>query len=175
MRRVILWAPLAVFLIFAILLATGLLKPSDQAIRSKLVGKPVPEFVLPAGVEGRPGLSSADMKGGEPRMLNIFASWCIPCMAEAPQLAELERRGIPIDAIAIRDRPEDIAAFLERWGDPFQRIGSDRNSSVQLALGSSGVPETFIIDGQGVIRHQHLGEIRPEHLPELVRAFEAAR
>ena len=77
--------------------------------------------------------------------------------------------------MAIRDRPEDVANFLSRWGDPYQRIGSDTDSRVQLALGSSGVPETFVIDGKGVIRYQHIGDIRPEHVPEIVQAYEAAK
>jgi cytochrome c biogenesis protein CcmG/thiol:disulfide interchange protein DsbE len=126
-------------------------------------------------VAGRPGLSSADLAQGQPRIVNVFASWCIPCISEAPQLLELRRRGIPIDAIAIRDRPEDVAAFLARWGDPYQRIGSDVDSRVQLAFGSSGVPETFIVDGRGVIRYQHIGDIRPETIPEILQAYEAAK
>ena len=120
-------------------------------------------------------MQSADYAKGSPRILNIFASWCVPCIAEAPRLMELKRRGIPVDAIAIRDRPEDIAAFLQRWGDPFEGIGSDAASRVQFAFGSSGVPETFVIDGKGVIRHQHIGEIREEHLPEIIAAYEAAK
>ena len=87
----------------------------------------------------------------------------------------MKRGGVPIDAIAIRDRPQDVARFLTRNGNPYDRIGSDVDSSVQLALGSSGVPETFVIDGRGIIRHQHIGDIRPEDVPELVAALKAAR
>jgi cytochrome c biogenesis protein CcmG/thiol:disulfide interchange protein DsbE len=105
----------------------------------------------------------------------VFASWCVPCIAEAPHLLALEQRGIPIDAVAIRDRPQDVAKFLASWGDPYQRIGSDTDSRVQLALGSSGVPETFVIDGKGVIRLQHIGDIRAENVEEIVRAYEAAK
>ncbi len=76
-------------------------------------------------------------------------------------MLELKRQGVPIDAIAVRDRPEDVAAFLARHGDPFDRIGADPESRVQLALGSSGVPETFIVDGRGIIRYQHMGPIEP--------------
>jgi cytochrome c biogenesis protein CcmG/thiol:disulfide interchange protein DsbE len=175
MKRFILWVPLAVFMIFIVTVAFGLFSPSDRKIHSRLVGKPVPVFALPAALPEKPGLQRADLAGGEPRILNIFASWCLPCIAEAPQLLDLARRGIPIDAIAIRDRPEDIARFLARWGDPYQRIGSDKDSSVQLALGSSGVPETFVVDGKGVIRYQHIGDIRPENVTEIVRAYEAAK
>jgi cytochrome c biogenesis protein CcmG/thiol:disulfide interchange protein DsbE len=115
------------------------------------------------------------LKQGEPRLVNVFASWCIPCVAEAPQLMALKRRGIPIDAVAIRDRPEDVAAFLAKWGDPYERIGGDPQTQVQIALGSAGVPETFIVDGNGIIRHQHIGDIRPEHMEGIVRAYEAAK
>jgi cytochrome c biogenesis protein CcmG/thiol:disulfide interchange protein DsbE len=175
MRRLVLWVPLVVFLIFVATVAIGLYKPSERTIRSQMIGKQIPAFALPEAVPGKPALGSDALTSGEPRLLNVFASWCVPCIAEAPQLMELARRGVPIDAIAIRDRPEDVAKFLGRWGDPYQRIGSDRDSSVQLAMGSSGVPETFVIDGKGVIRYQHIGDIRPEHLPAILRAFEAAQ
>lgn len=175
MKRLVLWVPLAIFLVFIVTVASGLHSPSDRKIPSRLVGKPVPAFALPAALPQKPGLKTADFTRGEPRVLNVFASWCIPCIAEAPQLLELARQGIPIDAVAIRDRPEDIANFLSRWGDPYQRIGSDLDSRVQLALGSSGVPETFVIDGKGVIRYQHIGDIRPEHVTEIIRAYEEAK
>ena len=175
MKRLILWVPLGVFVLFVIMVAAGLYSPSERTIRSRLVGKPVPEFALQPAVPSHPTLTSADLKSGEPRLLNVFASWCVPCVAEAPQLMELKRRGIPIDAIAIRDRPQDVAAFLARHGDPYQRIAGDPQTQVQIALGSSGVPETFVVDGKGVIRHQHIGDIRPEHIPDIVKAYEAAR
>jgi cytochrome c biogenesis protein CcmG/thiol:disulfide interchange protein DsbE len=175
MKRAVLWVPLGVFLIFIITVAVGLYSPSDRTIRSRLVGKEMPDFALPAMLPERQGLEGRNFRTGRPRVLNIFASWCVPCIAEAPQLMALSQRGIPIDAIAIRDRPEDVAKFLARWGDPYQRIGSDRDSRVQLALGSSGVPETFVVDGAGVIRHQHIGDIRPENMTEIIRAYEAAR
>lgn len=175
MKRLVLWLPLALFLVFAITVALSLRTRPDPAFESQLVGKPLPAFQLPAALPERPGLDSASFAQGQPRIINIFASWCIPCIAEAPQLMELAKAGLPIDAIAVRDRPEDIAAFLERWGDPYRRIGSDRTSRVQLALGSSGVPETFVVDGQGIIRLQHIGEIRPEHVAVIRKAYEAAK
>jgi len=149
--------------------------PKDDIITSKMVGKKMPEFSLPAAIEQRPGLSSADLANGKPQLLNIFASWCLPCIAEAPQLLELERAGVEITAIAIRDRPEDIANFLNRWGNPYTRIGTDTRSIVQLEIGSSGVPETFVIDGEGVIIHQHIGDIRKDDVPELLQILRDAK
>ena len=175
MRRLILWLPLGMFLLFVIIVAVTLSDPADRTIASRLVGKPVPEFDLAAAVPTHAPLKSADFKGRQPRLLNIFASWCGPCVVEAPQLVELKRRGIPIDAIAVRDRPEDVAAFLREHGDPFERIGSDPQTRVHIALGSSGVPETFVVDGNGVIRHQHIGVVRPEDVADLLRAYEAAK
>lgn len=175
MKKLLIWAPLAGFVLFFALVASGLIWPDERKIVSQMVGKPVPQFALPAGVAGREAFTSADLATGQPRLLNVFASWCVPCIAEAPVLMELKRRGVEIDAIAIRDRPEDVAAFLQRNGDPYERIGSDTESRVQLAMGSSGVPETFVVDGQGVIRYQHIGDIRPENVPEILAELEKAR
>ena len=175
MKRFWLWAPLAGFVIFFAVVAFGLISPAERTIASKMVGKPVPEFSLPPGVAGRNSFTSKDLATGEPRLLNVFASWCVPCVAEAPVLMELKRRGVKIDAVAIRDKPEDVAAFLARHGDPYEHIGADTASRVQLALGSGGVPETFVVDGKGVIRYQHIGDIRPEHVPEMLEQLEKAR
>ena len=93
----------------------------------------------------------------------------MPCVAEAPQLEALARQGVEIDGVAIRDRTEDRAsASSPRNGNPYQRIGADDLSQVQLAIGSSGVPETFVIDGKGMIRYQHIGDIRAEDVPMLI-------
>jgi cytochrome c biogenesis protein CcmG, thiol:disulfide interchange protein DsbE len=175
MRRLILWAPLIVFLGFLAVFLFGLGREPENTIRSQMIGKPMPEFALQASLASHPPLSAADLRKGAPRLVNVFASWCIPCRAEAPQLRALRQRGLPIDGVAIRDRSEDVAAFLAEWGDPFDRIGADPTSKVQFALGSSGVPETFVVDGKGVIRHQHIGDIRPEDVPAIVAAWEAAK
>lgn len=175
MRRWIIWVPLALFLLFFGFAASKLIMPGNTLIPSKMVGKPLPRMTLPPGVAGRSAYATGTVPDGKPRLLNVFASWCIPCIAEAPVLMELKRRGVAIDAVAIRDRPEDVAAFLGRWGDPYDRIGSDVDASLQLAIGSSGVPETFVVDGKGVIRLQHIGDIRPEEVPTILKALEDAR
>ena len=175
MSRLLRFLPLLVLAAFVVAVAWRLSKPAEEEIRSQLVGQPVPVFALAPALPGRPGLSSAELASGRPRMINVFASWCVPCIAEAPLLMGLKRQGVAIDAVAVRDRPEDVAAFLARHGDPFERIGSDPESRVQLALGSSGLPESFIVDGRRIIRYQHMGPIEPGDVPELLRQWEAAK
>lgn len=174
MKRVIIWAPLILFMLFLGMAIFRLSNPGTTDVPSRLVGQSLPVFNLAAAAPGKPGLATADLTG-KPRLLNVFASWCVPCAAESPQLLALKKAGVEIDAIAIRDRPQDVAAFLTRFGDPYARIGSDPESQVQLALGSSGVPESFIIDASGVIRHQHIGDIREENVPDILRRIEEAR
>ena len=171
------WLRLTPILLLALLVAAlvwRLANPEDTTIKSRLAGQPVPLFALPAALPGTAGLASTDLKGSV-RLLNLFASWCVPCVAEAPVLQQLRRQGVVIDGIAIRDRPEDVAAFLASHGDPFARLGSDDNSRVQLALGSSGVPESFVIDGRGIIRYQHVGPIEPSDIPLILAELEKAR
>ena len=169
------WLPLVLFGLFFVVVASGIVKPSDARIESRMVGKPLPQFVLPAAVAERPGLATAAFRKGQPRLLNFFASWCVPCAAEAPQLAALKEAGVTIEGVAIRDSREDLERFLGRWGNPYASIGADVDSSVQIALGSSGVPETFVIDGNGRIAYQHIGEIRKEDVPELLARLRKAQ
>lgn len=175
MKRLILWLPLGIFLLLVGTVAYRMTQPKDETMPSRLIGQPLPPFALAPIVPTHAGFASKDFAQGEPRMINIFGSWCAPCALEVPQLLELKRRGIPIDAIAVRDRSDDVALFLKRYGDPFARIGNDPATQVQFALGSAGVPETFVIDGKGIIRHQHIGYLRPEDVPALIAAYEAAR
>jgi len=173
-KRWTLWVPLVIFLAVVALAAWRLTATGEAVVKSALVGKPLPEFSLPAMVDGKPGLSRGDLARGKPRLLNVFASWCVPCIAEAPQLLKLKAAGVEIDAVAIKDSPEAVKAFLSRHGDPYARIGDNRDRIVQIGIGSSGVPETFVIDGQGRIAAQHIGDIRAEDVPELLKALEAA-
>lgn len=175
MRTILIWLPLLLFLAFIGLFASGLFKPDDRVIHSRLVGQSLPAFTLPAAASDRPALASTQLATGTPRLLNIFASWCVPCAAEAPQLEALKQAGVQIDAIAIRDARPDVDAFLKRNGNPYARIGLDARSGVQIALGSSGVPETFVIDGKGRIAYQHIGDIRAEDVPMLLQRLRDAR
>ena len=148
----------------------------DTTIRSQMIGKPMPDFALQPGVPEPSGPRRAPTSAtGRPQLVNIFASWCMPCTAEAPQLEALKRRGVPIDGIAIRDRSEDVAGFLADMAIRSSGSAPTRRASVQFALGSSGVPETFVVDGKGVIRLQHIGDIRPEDVDGIFAAWEEAK
>lgn len=172
--RWLLWMPILVFTGFVALVSFSLSSPGEREVRSALIGKPVPEFSLPPALEGQPGLSRADLADGKVRLVNIFASWCVPCAVEAPQLAALKAAGVDVVGVAIRDKPADLKAFLDRNGNPFSRIGADNVSAIQFQLGSSGVPESFVVDGKGVIRYQHIGEIRPEQVSLILAEIERA-
>jgi len=174
-KRWLIWLPFIAFAAVLWVVASGLLSPAERVVRSRLIDRPVPAFTLPAMVEGKPGVASASFATGEPRLLNVFASWCVPCIAEAPQLLALQRAGVRIDAIAIRDTPAAVRRFLDANGDPYASIGNDPTSQAQLALGSSGVPETFVIDGRGRIVLQHVGDIRADEVDEILAAVRKAK
>jgi cytochrome c biogenesis protein CcmG, thiol:disulfide interchange protein DsbE len=175
MSRALRFAPLAFLALLLAALVWRLATPADTTVKSRLEGQPVPAFVLPAALPGKAGLASTDLAQGKPRLVNVFASWCVPCITEVKVLQELKARGVAIDGIAIRDRPEDLARFLSENGDPYQRIGNDPQSSVQISLGASGVPESFIVDGRGIIRHQHIGAIEAADVPSILAKLEQAR
>ncbi|HWI86784.1 MAG TPA: DsbE family thiol:disulfide interchange protein [Sphingomonas sp.] len=169
------WLPLIAFVLLGSALTYGLAKPNDTNITSKMIGVSVPAFKLPPATAGVPGLSNTDLTTGEPHLVNIFASWCVPCIAEAPQLKAIADAGVPVVGIAVRDRPEAVARFLARHGNPFRAIGSDSMSRVQMALGSSGVPESFVVDGKGNIRQQTIGPINPQDVAGVIAAVRDAR
>jgi cytochrome c biogenesis protein CcmG, thiol:disulfide interchange protein DsbE len=172
------WVRFAPVVLLALVVAAMLWRlanPPDTIVHSQMIGKPAPQFSLDAAIPGKQGLSSAQLSDGKPKLVHFFASWCVPCIGEAPVLDELKRRGILIEGIAIRDSPEELAQFLGRNADPFDRIGSDPESKTQLAFGSSGVPETFVVDGRGTIRVQHIGAIAPDEVSGIIAAVEQAK
>ncbi|MFL6727249.1 MAG: DsbE family thiol:disulfide interchange protein [Sphingomicrobium sp.] len=175
MSKAVRFAPLALLVLLVAALVWRLATPVDTNVHSKLEGRPVPVFALAPALPTKATVSSSDLATGRPRLVNIFASWCVPCVTEVRLLEQLRRKGIAIDGIAIRDRPEDLAEFLARNGDPYERIGSDPRSQVQIALGSSGVPESFIVDGKGIIRYQHIGPIEQADVPTVMATLEQAR
>jgi cytochrome c biogenesis protein CcmG, thiol:disulfide interchange protein DsbE len=134
-----------------------------------MIDKPTPTFDLAAvpGLEV-PGLATADLQSVGIVMVNFFASWCVPCRAEHPLLMALAERGVAIYGINYKDRPEQATAWLEELGDPFRRIGADRDGRVSIDWGVYGVPETFVVDAEGRIRHKFVGPLQPRDLEQVL-------
>ncbi|MSU90814.1 DsbE family thiol:disulfide interchange protein [Rhodobacteraceae bacterium 2CG4] len=148
--------PAALFAALAAAFYWGLMNADDR-LPSALIDRAVPAFDLPP-IEGRDdGLSSADLQG-EVSIVNVWASWCVPCRVEMPLLVELAAQDtVPIHGINYKDAPEAALAFLDETGDPYTRIGADRSGRVSIDWGVYGLPETFVINAQGRIAYKHVG------------------
>lgn len=160
--------PLAVFLVLVAFLGIGLtLNPRE--LPSPLVDKPLPQFSLPQLSEPQKAFAPADMKG-KVWMLNVWASWCVACRVEHPVLVELSKtdKSVLIYGLNYKDKREDALQWLTRFGNPYAESISDTQGLVGIDLGVYGVPETFIIDKQGVIRHKQIGPITPEVLQDTI-------
>lgn len=158
-------ALLALALVVAFFVQLG--REDKENLPSPLIGKSVPEFDLP-GLGQTPGLSSGDLRAPGVKLVNVFASWCVPCRAEHPQIEALTDAGITVHGLNYKDKPADATAFLQELGNPYTRIGRDEAGRVGIDWGVYGVPETFVIDGKGTITYKHVGPIRPEHLSEKI-------
>jgi cytochrome c biogenesis protein CcmG/thiol:disulfide interchange protein DsbE len=117
---------------------------------------------------GQTPTRTANFRTGKPRLLNIFASWCVPCAGEAPVLMQLKAAGAEINGVAVHDTSADLARFLGENGNPYRSLGLDVGGRAQMAFGSTGVPETFVVDGQGRIIHQHIGAVAEDDIPVLL-------
>jgi cytochrome c biogenesis protein CcmG/thiol:disulfide interchange protein DsbE len=159
--------PIAAFAVLITMFAWALNR-DPSTIPSALIGRQVPEFALPA-VKGRAlGLSSSDLRG-EVSLFNVFASWCVPCREEHPLLMKIKASGeVPIHGLNYKDRPDDAAGWLNRFGDPYVRTGADINGRVAIDWGVYGVPETFVITKDGRIAYKHVGPLSPQALEETI-------
>ena len=167
-RRLLLWLPFGlVAALFAVFYA-DLKHPDDHVIASRMVGQPLPQFAAAPAFPDRPGAATADFADGKPRLLNVFASWCVPCRDEVPMLVRLRELGAEVDGIAVHDAAPDLRQFLAQYGDPYARIGLDAAGRAQMAFGSAGVPETFVVDGRGRILYQQIGVVTEADVPRLM-------
>jgi cytochrome c biogenesis protein CcmG, thiol:disulfide interchange protein DsbE len=155
--------PLAVFLVIAVFLGIGLTR-DPRKLPSTFIDKPAPQFTLKQVSEPSKTFSPQDMKG-QVWMLNVWASWCTACRVEHPLLVEIGRSGVvPLIGLDYKDKPEDALKFLSQQGNPYGLSALDLDGRVGIDFGVYGVPETFIIDKNGVIRHKQIGPITPEAL-----------
>lgn len=146
-------------------------------VRSVLIDKPAPQFVLAAVAgTGREGFDTAALTG-EVTVVNVFASWCIPCRDEHPLLTRLKAEaGVRLYGINQRDQADNAAKFLAELGNPYDRIGADTDNRVSIDWGVYGVPETFVVNAKGIITYKHVGPISPESLEkDVLPAIERAR
>lgn len=158
MNRWLAFAPLVVLAALAVLFVGWSLKRDPQVSPDALVGRPVPEVVLPL-LDGAGELDLKTVAVGRPMVINVFASWCAPCRIEHPQLMALEAQGIRVVGVAYKDEPGDTRAFLEELGDPFAVVLVDRDGRAGIELGISGVPESYAVDAQGKVVAKHTGPL----------------
>jgi cytochrome c biogenesis protein CcmG/thiol:disulfide interchange protein DsbE len=183
-RRLLVLLPLAVFLALAALFLFRLGAGDPSKLPSVLIGRVVPDTPLPA-VEGLvrdgkpvPGIANADFKGAV-SLVNVWASWCVPCHDEAPLLMQLaDDKRIRILGINYKDQPDNARRFVGRYGNPFAAVGADQNGRVSIDWGVYGVPETFLIGRDGKIAYKLVGPISPENLastlkPQIEKALAA--
>ena len=167
MARWVAIIPLALILALGVIFALNIGRDSS-VIPSALIDKPVPDFNLPPLPGRETSLSSGDFTNAKVSVLNVFASWCVPCRAEHPFIAQLAKQtGIPVYGLNYKERnPEDGGKWLEELGDPYTSVGMDLSGRTGIDFGVYGVPETFIIDGRGHIRYKHVGPVTLTHLQE---------
>jgi cytochrome c biogenesis protein CcmG/thiol:disulfide interchange protein DsbE len=167
-RRSLFLLPILVFAGIGVFLTIGLWQDPEK-LPSTLIDKPAPIFALPP-LPGRDdgGLSTADLGKGGVMLVNVFASWCIPCKVEHPVLMRLASQGITIVGINYKDKPEDAARFLSEFGSPYRKIGVDRDGRAAIEWGVYGVPETFIVDQQGHIVYRQVGPMQERELDEKI-------
>jgi cytochrome c-type biogenesis protein CcmF len=159
------FAILAGFLLWRLYLVEQGFAPN--LIPSVMINRPAPTFDLAALTEAQPGIKSADLQG-KVTLVNFFASWCIPCREEHPVLPLVAKAGIRLVGISYKDRPADAKAWLDQFGNPYAAVGVDLYGHAGLDFGVYGVPESYLIDKQGVIRFKQTGPLTPEIIREKI-------
>lgn len=144
---------------------------NPRGVPSALIGQPPPEFTLPELPEsGVAGFGAADLRGlGRTALVNFWASWCVPCIVEHPQLMKLSREDVPVFGIAYKDQPRDSLQFIRHHGNPFHRLAQDMPGRVAIDWGVYGVPESYLLDAGGLIRWRYAGPITEEVLEQDLR------
>jgi len=182
-RNWLAFLPLIAFAALAAIFLVRLYAGDPTKLPSTLIGKPVPRFTLPA-LEGLmaqgqpvPGFSDANLRDGKLKLVNVFASWCAPCRDEHPLLLDLAKDPrITLLGINMKDNPENARRFLGQLGNPYAMVGTDESGRIAIDWGVYGVPETFLISGDGIILFKQIGPLTRESLkstlePEITKAM----
>lgn len=164
LRRLLLFTPAVLALLLGLLFWWRVQRPVLQAHRSALVGHEAPTVQL-TPIADIPLLTNADLRSGQPVLVNFFASWCLPCRAEHPQLMALSRQHhLRLVGVAWKDTPAAAAKYLGELGNPYAKAGADYSGRSGINWGLAGVPESFIVDGKGKITAWHWGDIRSDQM-----------
>jgi cytochrome c biogenesis protein CcmG/thiol:disulfide interchange protein DsbE len=177
MSRWIYALPVAAFAVIAFFLFKSLVLPAPEILPSALIDKPAPRLVLPALDASVQGFGPGDLAAGHVTVVNVFASWCVPCHIEAPELMKLAGiKGFDLYGLVQKDTPEKIHAFLDEAGNPFSRIALDADGRASIEWGVYGAPETFVVDGKGIIRFKYVGALTDQVLSQqLLPAIQQAK
>lgn len=181
-RRLVVALPLILFASLAAIFLLRLYGGDPSRLPSALIGKEVPDFKMDPLAElvkdGQPvkGFSSGLLYGNKVSLVNVWASWCVPCRAEHPYLMELAKRSdIQVIGLNYKDKPANARRFLGTHGNPYERVGVDPNGRVSVDWGVYGVPETFIVDKKGIIRFKQIGPLTEDSLKRFLPQIEAAK
>ena len=165
MKRALYFVPLLGFIVLAGILFWNLSRPQNAPLPSMLIDKPAPAISLPGLDSAVEGFGPSDLRQGHVTVINVWASWCAQCRIEAPALSALaQQKGFSLYGFVYKDTPEKARAFLSELGNPFSKIGIDESGRAGIEWGVYGAPETFIVDGKGIVRERFVGPISDEDL-----------
>ena len=177
MKRWLFILPIAGFAVLAYFLFRSLWAPAPDIIPSALLNKPAPRLILPALDGKTAAFTPADLTAGHVSVINVFASWCAPCRTETSQLAAMSNLpGVALYGLVQKDKPEAARAFLNEVGNPFAKIARDDDGRASIEWGVYGLPETFVVDGKGVVRFKYVGPLTDDVMArEVMPAIADAR
>ena len=177
MKRWIFVLPVLAFAVLAFFLFRSLWAPAPGIIPSALINKPAPHLTLPALDGQTQAFTPADLTAGHVSVVNVFASWCAPCRTETSQLAAMSNLpGVALYGLAQKDKPAATREFLNAYGNPFAKIARDDDGRASIEWGVYGVPETFVVDGKGVVRFKYVGPLTDDVMArQMLPAIAAAK